>query len=168
MRPAGRVLLVAGPGLDHADAEIDGISTTVAGSVTIASGDASINDVIEQIGQSDIVHIACHGVFRTDNPLFSSLRLADGDVTIFELERCARLPHTIVLSACNAGQSAVLRGGALLGFANVLMQLGLATVIAPLTPVNDEHSVALMGGLHRRLHGGDDAGLGVGSGQRRQ
>jgi len=157
VRPVGGLLLIAGPGLDHADAEIGTISGAVAGSVAIASGDASINAVIEQISQADIVHIACHGVFRTDNPLFSSLHLADGDLTIFELERCTRLPHTMVLSACNAGQSAVLRGGALLGFANALMQLGLATVIAPLTPVNDERSVDSMAGLHRRLRGGDDA-----------
>lgn len=154
-RPPGRLLLVAGPELDHADAEIDQIASSVPGSTLLQSSEASVSSVIDQISRAGIVHIACHGVFRTDNPLFSSLRLADGELTIFELERCATLPHTIVLSACNAGQSAGLRGGALLGFANSLMQLGLNTVIAPLTPVNDEHSVEVMDGLHRHLHSGD-------------
>ncbi len=156
-RPHGRTLLIAGPGLAHADAEIGRIGSVVAGAVSLGSAEASVAAVTEQMARADVVHIACHGTFRTDNPLFSSLRLADGDLTVFELERCTSLPHTIVLSACNAGQAAVLRGGALLGFANTLMQLGLETVVAPLTPVSDQRSVEVMASFHRQLAGGDDA-----------
>jgi hypothetical protein len=156
-RPPGRLLLVAGPGLAHADAEVRSIAESVDGATSVGSAQCTIGDVIEQICEADVVHFACHGTFRVDNPLFSSLQLADGDLTIFELERCVTLPHTIVLSACNAGQSAVLRGGALLGMANSLVQLGLSNVIAPLTPVNDERSVSLMTALHGRLRAGQDA-----------
>lgn len=156
-QPFGRLLLVAGPGLEHADAEIRGIAAAVPGATIIDAANATITEVIEQICVADIVHFACHGSFRADSPMFSSLQLADGDLTIFELERCADLPHTIVMSACNAGQSAVLRGGALIGMANSLMQLGLSTVVAPLTPVNDESCVELMVGFHERLHRSEDA-----------
>ena len=62
----------------------------------------------------------------------------------------------MVLSACGVGQSAVLRGGALLGMASALMQLGVASVIAPLTPVSDESSVELMTRLHSLLASGKD------------
>ena len=30
--------------------------------------------------------MAAHGVFRDDNPLLSSLRLSDGDLTVYDLE----------------------------------------------------------------------------------
>ena len=36
---------------------------------------------------SELVHLACHGSFRTDNPLFSTLSLADGPLTVYDLER---------------------------------------------------------------------------------
>ena len=104
-----------------------------------------------RLGDATLAHLACHGSFRSDNPLFSTLRVADGDITVYDLEQCERLPRTMVLSACNAAASSVLRGGALLGMSSALIQLGVSSVIAPLTPVSDERSVALMTRLHREL-----------------
>ena len=57
----------------------------------------------------------------------------------------------MVLSACNAAASSVLRGGSLLGMSSALIQLGVSSVIAPLTPVSDERSVELMTRLHQEL-----------------
>jgi CHAT domain-containing protein len=156
-QPTATSLLIAGPDLEHSECEIDRIAEVIGDAVVLDARSASVAQVIAAMCEADIVHFACHGTFRSDNPLFSSLHLADGDLTIFELEQCTSLPHTMVLSACNAGQSAVLRGGALLGFASALMQLGLANVVAPLTAVNDEHSVDVMVEFHRRLRQGDDA-----------
>ena len=103
---------------------------------------------------SSLAHLACHGSFRSDNPLFSTLRVADGDITVYDLEQCRRLPRTMVLSACNAAVSTVLRGGSLLGMSSALIQLGVSSVIAPLTPVSDERSVDLMTRLHQELRAG--------------
>ena len=155
-RPAGRSLLIAGPDLAHSESEIERVAEVIGDAMVLDARSATVEAATAAMCEADLVHVACHGTFRSDNPLFSSLHLADGDLTIFELERCFSLPHTMVLSACNAGQSAVLRGGALLGFASALMQLGLANVVAPLTAVNDEHSVDVMVEFHRRLHQGDD------------
>ncbi len=151
-----RTLLVAGPDLDHADAEVREIQP-IGTAVMVASHESTVERVVAEIGQCDLAHIACHGSFRADNPLFSALHLADGDLTIYELQRCPSLPQTVILSACNAGQSAVLRGGALLGMANALLQMGVNSVIAPLSPVSDERLVPIMVGLHQRLAAGADA-----------
>src|SRR5262249_40726866 len=35
--------------------------------------------------QSDFLHIATHAVFRTDSPMFSSLKLADGSLAAIDL-----------------------------------------------------------------------------------
>jgi len=147
-------LIVSGPGLDHADREVELILAATPNAIALRSKASSIEGVLAQMEDVGVAHFACHGSFREDNPLFSSLRLADGDLTIYDLEQCERLPHTIVMSACNAGQNAVLRGGALLGMTSALIQLGVSSVIAPLTPVNDERSVDLMVRLHTHLAAG--------------
>lgn len=153
-RFSGELLLVAGPDLDHADTEVERIARDVGPGRVITSRDSNVDVVLGALPSCSIAHFACHGTFRGDNPLFSSLQLADGPLSVYDLERCDRLPHTIVLSACNAGQSLALQGGALLGLTSALLQLGVATVIAPITPVNDEHSIELMARLHARLGDG--------------
>jgi len=56
-----------------------------------------------------LAHVAAHGTFRADNPQFSSLHLADGPLTVYDLERIVRPPEWIVLSACEAGRSEAIR-----------------------------------------------------------
>lgn len=151
--PTGGVLAVAGPDLDLAETEAEAVAATHGGTV-LAGADATADRCLAALADADIAHLACHGTFRSDNPLFSSLRLADGDLTVYDLERCRRLPRTVVLSACGVGQSTILRGGALLGLASALIQLGVASVIAPLTPVSDRDSVGLMVRFHGLLAAG--------------
>lgn len=150
----GASLFVAGPDLDHADIEVRTIAAAGAHTRRLTSGDATISSTQAALATCAVAHFACHGTFRSDNPMFSSLRLADGNLTVYDLEQCERLPPTIVMSACNAGQNVALRGGALLGMASALIQLGVSSVIAPLTPVNDERSVDLMVRLHTHLAAG--------------
>ena len=87
--------------------------------------------------RAELVHIACHGSFRRDNPMFSSLHVADGPLNVYDLERLARLPVVVVLSSCSVANAKVVQGGSLLGLANAFTTLGAASVIAPLTPISD-------------------------------
>ena len=147
-------LFVAGPELAGADVEVDHLSALTADSVVLTGPGATASRTLQSLPDVAVAHLACHGSYRSDNPLFSSLRLADGDLTVYDLERCPQLPRTVVLSACNVGQAALVGGGALLGMASALIQLGVSSVIAPLTPVNDERSVDLMVRLHTHLAAG--------------
>ena len=88
------------------------------------------------------------------------MTLADGPLTVYDLERCRTMPRTVVLSACSVATSSVLRGGTLLGLASALMTFGVSTIIAPLTPVNDERVVPVMVAVHRAHGGGCVAGRG--------
>jgi CHAT domain-containing protein/tetratricopeptide (TPR) repeat protein len=148
------VAVIGGPDLLHAELELAALATVHPRAVVVEPSAATVERVLTALAACSVAHLACHGSFRADNPLFSTLRLADGDLTVYDLERCARLPGTVVISACNAGQSAVLRGGALLGMTTALLQSGVRSVIAPLTPISDERSVALMARLHTRLSAG--------------
>jgi CHAT domain-containing protein len=93
-------------------------------------------------------------MFRADNPMFSHLRLADGPLTVYDLERLARPPTTVVMSACDSGLSAVQPGEELMGLAAALLGLGTVSVLGSVLPAQDEAALALMTDLHRRLSAG--------------
>jgi len=101
-----------------------------------------------------LVHLAAHGGFRSDNPMFSHLSLTDGPLTVYDLERVPRPPSTVVLSACESGLSAVRPGEELLGLTAALLALGTRTVLASMLPVQDAATLELMLDLHRRLAAG--------------
>ncbi len=152
--PAGRTVLVAGPRLAEAEAEIDAIGTLRPGAERLGGADATVDAVREAMAGASLAHLACHGQFRADNPLFSSLELHDGALSVFELERLGRSPQQIILSACDAGLSAVHPGDELLGLAAALLRLGTTGIVASVLPVPDAATRRLMEALHAELAAG--------------
>jgi CHAT domain-containing protein len=147
-------LLVAGPGLVHAADEVAELSRLYPGATTLTGPEATTARLAHALDRADLLHIAAHGSFRADNPLFSSLRLADGPLTVYDLERLRRLPRRIVLSACEAGESVVTSSDELMGVSSALLSLGAQTLVASVVAVSDEITKALMVELHRGLLGG--------------
>src|SRR5207245_7925335 len=80
---------------------------------------ATTNEVATALDGADLAHIAAHGSFRTDNPLFSSVRLSDGPLTVYDLERLSRAPRRVVLSACNTGLALARPGDELMGLSSL-------------------------------------------------
>jgi CHAT domain-containing protein len=152
--PGERVALVAGPGLRHARAEVAALSDMYARAVTLVGRQATVAAVMESLEGAALAHLACHGHFRADSPLFSSLELADGPLNAYELQRLRRPPRLIVLSACDLGTSDTRPGDELLGFAAALIGMGTQTIIASVVPVPDAGAKRLMISLHGRLTGG--------------
>lgn len=86
--------------------------------------------------------------------MFSALRMHDGPMTVYDLEQLASPPNIVVLPACNAGTATVSTGDELIGTTAALLGIGVRTVIAPITEVNDEAVVPLMIELHTSLIAG--------------
>jgi tetratricopeptide (TPR) repeat protein len=147
-------LLVAGPRLAEADAEVASISAHAPGATLLTGEHATVDAVRDAMAGASLAHLACHGRFRADNPLFSSLELHDGALSVFELERLGRAPQRIILSACDAGLSAVHPGDELLGLAAALLRLGTTGIVASVLPVPDAATRRLMEGLHEELAAG--------------
>jgi CHAT domain-containing protein len=80
--------------------------------------------------------------------------LADGPLTVYDLERLTRPPATVIMSACDSGLSAVRPGEELMGLAAALLSLGTVSVLGSVLPAQDEAALALMSDLHRRLSAG--------------
>ena len=156
-RPARRskVVLVAGPRLRHATAELAALDALYPRSITLTGRQATVAAVMRVLDGATVAHLACHGHFRSDSPLFSSLELADGPLNAYELQRLRRPPRLIVLSACDLGTSDMRPGDELLGFAAALIGMGTRTIIASVAPVPDSGAKRVMIPLHRHLTAGD-------------
>lgn len=116
----------------------------------LSGADATVSAVLAAMENAEVVHVAAHGVFRIDNPMFSALELHDGPLTVYDLETLSAAPETVILPACDAARSSVRHGDELLGTASALLQVGVRSVIAPVTVVPDATVVpTLMVELHR-------------------
>jgi CHAT domain-containing protein len=144
-------VLVAGPRLPAATREIETLSARHPDATALTGAAATVQNVSQALDGADSAHVAAHGRFRDDNPQFCSLELADGALTVYDLERLKRAPRRLVLSSCESGLSTVHAGDELMGFTAAVFALGTATVIAAVVPVPDEATAGLMLELDARL-----------------
>lgn len=152
---AGAVpVFVGGPGLDFADAELAGLAALYPRARCLAGPGAAVSEVCDALDGADLAHVAAHGTFRADNPLFSSLQMADGPLTAYDLQRMRRAPRRLVLAACDSGVGEAHPGDELVGLAAVLFPLGTASMVASVVPVPDEATKDLMVSLHQRVSAG--------------
>jgi CHAT domain-containing protein len=102
----------------------------------------------------DVVHLACHGQFRSDNPLFSALLLADGLFTVRDAYGL-RLDNALVtLSACETGANVIAPGDELIGLARGFFSAGARSVLLSLWMVDDEATNRMMVDFYREMKAG--------------
>ncbi|MEU5095322.1 CHAT domain-containing tetratricopeptide repeat protein [Streptomyces sp. NPDC020996] len=152
--PGGRHVLVRGPGLASGGAEVPELADRYGGATLLEHDDARVPRVLEELDGAALAHIAAHGTFRADSPLFSSLRMADGPIVVHDFERLDRSPYRIILSCCDTARFASVGADELLGLVTALLPLGTAGVVASSAPVNDAAVVSLMLALHKGVSGG--------------
>jgi tetratricopeptide (TPR) repeat protein len=123
---------VAGPGLRHADLEVVALHRSFGG--RLLTGIKSTVDSVRCTAEgAGLVHIAAHGRYRLEAPLYSYLELADGPLYGHDLA-----PRVLVLSACEGALSATLRPRT-------------RALIASTVPVADDGAARLMTVLHRDI-----------------
>lgn len=149
----GERVWIAGPGLRHAAREARSLHAEHGGQL-LTGRSATVGAALAAMDGADLVHIAAHGRFREDQPLFSCVELSRGPLFGYDLQRLSRAPRRVVLSACDAGRSAVWPGGEAIGMATALLRHGTATVIASVLPVPDREAVGLVSSLHAGLAAG--------------
>ncbi|MEN3309816.1 MAG: hypothetical protein V7603_6018 [Micromonosporaceae bacterium] len=148
-----RLALVVGPGLAGTAAEVAKIGDGYPDSVILSNGNAVADRVLAALDGAWTAHVAAHGVFRAENALFSSLRLDDGPLTVYDLGRLRRAPFRLVLSSCESALAAQVASDELLGMVSALVPLGTASLLASVVPVNDAATAPFMVTFHARLRG---------------
>jgi tetratricopeptide (TPR) repeat protein len=153
--PARRqVTLARGPGLVTDGAEVP-LLAELYDEVTVLSGsDATAGRVLSALDGVWLAHIAAHGRFRADSPLFSSLRMHDGPLTVYDFEQLHRAPYRLILASCDAGVQAHVGADELLGLVSSLLPLGTVGIIACVVPLNDRALIPVMVRLHLQLRDG--------------
>jgi hypothetical protein len=154
-RPAEeKVVLVCGPDLASGGNEVAQLSAAYPAARVLGNDSATASAVLEAIDGSSLAHLAAHGRFRADSPMFSSLRLADGPLTVYDFQQLRRAPYRIVLPCCDSGALQPVGADELLGLTTALLPLGTAGIVATIVPVNDTATVPLMSALHAALRTG--------------
>jgi tetratricopeptide (TPR) repeat protein len=148
------VTLARGPGLASDGAEVPLVARLYEDVTVLADGEATADKVLYALDGAWLAHIAAHGIFRADSPLFSSLHMHDGPLTVYDFEQLQRAPYRLVLSSCESGVLAPAGANELLGLVSSLLPLGTAGILAALGPLNDQAVVPLMVDLHRHLCAG--------------
>jgi CHAT domain-containing protein/tetratricopeptide (TPR) repeat protein len=124
----------------------------------LLEADATRARLVERARQADVIHLATHGFARLDDPLFSYLKLADGQLTAldcFDLELDCSL---VTLSACESGRAQIGPGDEQMGVPRALLYAGARSVLQTLWRVDDDTTARLMERFYAGLMGGAGRG----------
>ncbi|MGE3841522.1 MAG: CHAT domain-containing protein [Vicinamibacterales bacterium] len=149
------VLGVTDPALPSIPDEARAVAAALPGA-TVLIGDSATDARLREDGATArVVHIATHGRFRSDNPLFSSIRLADRDLTLFDLYQLRLSADLVTLSGCVTGLNVVAAGDELIGLTRGLLFAGARAVLVSLWEVHDQATAGLMAGFYARQSAGE-------------
>ena len=152
-----RVSALAGPGLALSGPEVQDVAATWPGGVAADSEHGSADALATALVTSDLVHIAAHGQHNQDNPLFSSIRMADGPLDAYDVPPDEPVAGHIVLSACELGLTTPRAGGEVLGLTAALLSIGATSVVSSVSRVDDTTAYETMLRYHRLLAAGLDS-----------
>ena len=150
----GEGALVLGVADDQAPL-IDAEATAVAAvlpDARLCLGNQATERVLRTLGRDcRIVHIASHGYFRPENPMFSGIRLGDTYLNVYDLYRLRLKADLVTLSGCATGANVAAAGDELLGITRGLFCAGAHTLLLSLWNVHDESTAQLMTRLYGRI-----------------
>ena len=134
--------------------EIDAIKA-VFPEVNVLVEEAATGEALRQNSEGvDVLHLACHGQFRSDNPLFSALRLADGWFTVRDAYSLKLDSALVTLSGCETGVNVVAPGDELIGLARGFFSAGARSVLLSLWMVDDEATDRMMVDFYQETKNG--------------
>jgi CHAT domain-containing protein len=136
------------------DEELTKINRLFPNARVLQGEGATRSAFVENSKSSAFTHIATHAIFRQDNPMFSSFKLADGYFTAFDLFSLSSPTNLVTLSGCQSGMSEVTGSDDLLGLMRGFLYAGARSLLLSLWNVNDESTAALMVNFYREWQQG--------------
>jgi hypothetical protein len=120
------------------------------GNARLFMGEEATEEQLRKFGpESRFIHIATHGYFRQDNPMFSSIRLGNSLLSLFDLYQLQLNAELVTLSGCGTGMNVVIGGDELIGLVRGLLYAGAQTLMVSLWEVHDESTAEFMGDFYR-------------------
>jgi CHAT domain-containing protein len=135
-------------------AEVDALARILP-NANLFLGEDATEDVLHSNGpRSKSVHIATHGYFRQDNPMFSSIRLGTSHLSLYDMAHLQLPVELVVLSGCATGLNVVTPGDELMGLVRGLLQAGAQSLVLSLWDVHDDSTKAFMVEFYTQLQRG--------------
>jgi len=145
------VLGVSDPAIPAVETEVRVIEQLFPQSDVFLNEEATVDALSENVSGCRVLHLACHGLFRTDNPMFSALKLHNGWLTAAESAQMDLSGALVVLSACESGRGTVLAGDETIGLTRAFLGAGAATLAVSQWLVQDDTGAMLMAEWYTRL-----------------
>jgi CHAT domain-containing protein len=136
--------------------EVHSVADTVPDPLVLLGPDASEEALRSKSKRSRIVHIATHGYYRQDNPMFSAIRLGETHLSLYDLYQLKLPVDLVTLSACATGLSVVVDGDELLGLVRGLLYAGAVSLLVTLWDVHDRTTAEFMRTFYSQLRKDQD------------
>lgn len=124
--------------------EVEAVARALDPANLYIGADAKQSVLRDKGARSRVIHIATHGQFRQDNPMFSGVRLGDSQLSLYDLYHLKLPADLVVLSGCSTGQNAVGAGDELLGLVRGLLYAGAHSLLLTMWNVNDRSTTEFM------------------------
>jgi CHAT domain-containing protein len=150
------VLGLADASAPHITEEATAVAKSLAPAQLFLGEAASLSQLRESGAEAQFIHIASHGFFRQDNPLFSGIRLGDSYLSLYDLYHLKLPAELITLSGCATGLTALAAGDELLGLTRGLLQAGARSLLLSLWNVHDRSTTELMKSFYAHFRAGNN------------
>lgn len=145
---------LAESGTPEIDEEIDALAALFPNSVALTGQQATRANLLEAAPRARFLHLASHGYFRRDNPMFSFLKLADANLNFYSLLDLRLNAEMVTLSACHTGVNKVFPGDELHGLVRGFLYAGAPSVVASLWAVGDRSTADFMREMYSQIRAG--------------
>jgi CHAT domain-containing protein len=134
--------------------EVRAVSGLLPNPLVFLGAEAGADELRTHGPTSQFVHIATHGLFRRDNPMFSSIRLGSGPLSVYDLYELRLSAELVTLSGCGTGLNVIVGGDELLGLVRGLLYAGARAVLLTLWDAYDRSTADFMGTFYGHLQAG--------------
>lgn len=131
--------------------EAKAVAAAIPESELFLGKNATADELKIRGSRSRIIHIATHGHFRQDNPMFSGIRLGDSMLNLYDLYQMRLPAELITLSGCATGLNVVAGGDELVGLARGLIYAGARSALLTLWDVQDQSTLEFMTSFYHHL-----------------
>jgi CHAT domain-containing protein len=135
--------------LSEVKREVEHVSRLFPADSTRVRTNPDTVSLLDEIERCSTLHWCTHGVFRQDNPGFSSLATGDGSIYLSDLAERNLQAQLVVLSACESGRVFLGRGDDLSGVAHGFLAAGAEQLIANQWRIREEATLSWIGAFYR-------------------
>jgi CHAT domain-containing protein/predicted negative regulator of RcsB-dependent stress response len=150
-RQRSLVLGVVGEEIPAVRDEVEAVADTLGDVDLLLNLEATAARLRELGPKSRFLHIATHGRFRRDNPMFSAIELGDSRLTLFDLYQLRLGCELVTLSGCGTGLGTIESGDELIGLTRGLLHAGAHSALVTLWDVHDRSTAELMIRFYEQL-----------------